>query len=216
MFGPDPYKKGQIIEVTINEGRIFERCFSAAICDEREATRASACILELPHLELHPGMFVSNPRRRYCVVVDVIPPLPIATIGEGPRITVFLIPELPSVPLELVSLAHDMHRLLPLERSSTNGVGCDTVNAIRHIPEHVLCIPIRIYPQQVKRILKGTHVTPDSLGKLESHITSLGWFPVIKYAYDENIDDSICGGITDIRFFDMDLGRVFSLSELVY
>ncbi len=188
------FSEGEIVEVSINESKIIERCLIPVDMQPAETIDKFVGTVNLKALELDMTMFFDPCVTRLCVVVNVEPSIIPEKIDAnlGPPITVVLITtfDIYNTPyLNRVAASGSLSRFIPT-RSFVEHF--DSPNPLENegmMRGYILCIPIRVYPYYLKQLKTSVHVGPHNVSRLQSYIASLGDLSVIKLSEDDDYDN---------------------------
>jgi hypothetical protein len=127
-------------------------------------------------------MFFKSTTSRPCIVVDVQPRPDVQLPGELPTITIVLITGFDGKPLNEVMAESEFKRIIPIIPTGTHpgpGIAINTIpewmpHPKRKTPSYVLCIPIKVYAQNLRRFDEPLGLDHQNLQKLKLHILFLG------------------------------------------
>ena len=135
-------------------------------------------------LEYERPMFNRNTTWRPCIVVDIQPQSEQPVMKAPPPITIVLITSFDGKPLNEVMAEEEFKRIMSIHPSlvypktagaiETMPAWDSKENEKGKIPSYVLCIPIKVYPQNLTDIDADLKLDDRNLQKLQLHLFSLG------------------------------------------
>ena len=127
-------------------------------------------------------MFFKNATARPCIVLSV-EPRPLQQLPEeSPTITIVLITGFDGKALNEVMAEDDFKRIMPIRPTLAHLKAAAPIATTpewiphdkRRTPSYVLCIPIKVYAQNLRRFDEPVRLDHQNLEKLKVHILSLG------------------------------------------
>lgn len=177
---------GKVLSVSINQSRLLNKYITpansvATTPVENSPTHDDISTLGL---KLEQAFFFKNTTSRPCIVVDVKRDYDWSIIGSDPPITIVLITGFDGKDLTNVMAEDEFKRVMPIAPSSAQRGTAEplrttpewTPHTKRKTPSYVLCIPLMVYPQNLKQFedSDSVHLDDQNLEKLKVHILSLG------------------------------------------
>jgi len=167
-------------------------------------------------LQLEQLMFYKNTTERPCIVVDVQRDFDWTVLGENPPITIVLITGFGGQPLDEVMAEEEFKRVMPIRPTPSLPGTAAPINTTpewmphskRKVPTYVLCIPIKVYAQNLRRPDDSVHLDAQNLQMLKLPIISLGGISANADYEDLEEDDS------DDDVTCEDFNRIFSWDEI--
>jgi hypothetical protein len=165
-------------------------------------------------------MFYKNTTSRPCIVVDVQRDYDWTVIEGVPPITIVLITGFDGKPLNEVMAESEFKRIIPISPTATHPGTGRAINTIpewmphpkRKIPSYVLCIPIKVYAQNLRRFDEPLGLDPQNLEKLKLHILFLG--EVVANADFVDLEDDGEDDEDDLEVNYEDLNRTVTWDEI--
>jgi hypothetical protein len=196
---------GQVLSVSINQSKLRKKYLtpvgsSPTTPVENSPTHIDLSTLGLPLEQL---MFFKNTTSRPCIVVDVQRDYDWTVIEGAPPITIVLITGFDGKPLNEVMAESEFKRIISIIPTATHpgtGTAINTIPAWmphpkRKITSYVLCIPIKVYAQNLRRFEEPLGLDPQNFEKLKLHILFLGEavanadFVDLEEEWDDDEDD---------------------------
>lgn len=207
LFSPsvDSPLIGQVLSVSINQSKLMKKYLTPVGSSPTTPVENSPTHIDLSTLglQLEQLMFCKNATARPCIVVDVQPRPLVQLPEELPTITIVLITGFDGKPLNEVMAESEFKRVIPIFPTATHPGTGTAINTIpewmphpkRKIPSYVLCIPIKVYAQNLRRFDEPLGLDPQNLEKLKLHILFLGEivanadFVDLEEEWDDDEDD---------------------------
>jgi hypothetical protein len=174
---------GQVLSVSINQSKLMKMYLTPVGSLPTTPVENSPTPIDLSTLglQLEQLMFYKNTTSRPCIVVDV--QRDYNSVIEGvPLITIVLITGFDGKPLNEVMAEEEFKRVIPIRPTPSLPGTAAPINTTpewmphpkRKIPSYVLCIPIKVYAQNLRRFDEPLGIDPQNLEKLKLHILFLG------------------------------------------
>ena len=165
-------------------------------------------------------MFSRNTTARPCIVVHVDPRPLEQLLGELPTITIVLITGFGGRPLDEVMAKEEFKRVMPICPTPPLPGTATPINTTpewvphskRKVPSYILCIPIKVYIQSLRRPDGSVQLDGQNVRKLKSHILALGGISANADFEDLEEDDSD----DDVEVSCGDFNRIVSWDEIVF
>ena len=194
---------GQVLSVSINQSKLMKKYLTPFGSSPTIPNSPTHTDLSTLGLQLEQLMFCKNTTSRPCIVVDVQPRPLVQLPEELPTITIVLITGFDGKPLNEVMAEEELKWVIPIIPTATHpgtGTAISTIpewmpHPNRKIPTYVLCIPIKVYAQNLRRFDEPLGLDPQNLEKLKLHILFLGEivanadFVDLKEEWDDDEDD---------------------------
>lgn len=154
-------------------------------------------------LELDRGMFVKSTARP-CIIVEVEEAYEWTALNQKPPITVVLVTGFDGKDMQEVLIPDEYKRVMPIcPTKSLDGMAPSIntnpewmSNPKHKTPSYILCIPIKVYPENLRRMEDTVGLDPENLKTLKSHLFSLGKISANADFFDhdeyDDHDDDIC------------------------
>jgi hypothetical protein len=196
---------GQVLSVSINQSKLMKKYLTPVGSSPTTPVENSPTHIDLSTLglQLEQLMFCKNATARPCVVVDVQRDYDSTVTEIVPSFTIVLITGFDGKPLNEVMAEEELKRVIPIFPTATHPGTGTAINTIpewmphpkRKIPSYVLCIPIKVYAQNLRRFDEPLGLDPQNLEKLKLHILFLGEivanadFVDLEEEWDDDQDD---------------------------
>ena len=175
---------GQVLSVSINQSKLMKKYLTPVGSSSTTPVENSPTHIDLSTLglQLEQLMFYKNTTSRPCIVVDVQRDYDSTVTEIIPSFTIVLITGFDGKPLNEVMAESEFNRIIPIIPTSSHpgtGTAINTIPAWiphpkRKIPSYVLCIPIKVYAQNLRRFEEPLGLDAQNLEKLKLHILFLG------------------------------------------
>jgi hypothetical protein len=188
---------GKVVSVSINQNKLMKKYLTPVGSAPTTPVESSPSPIDFSSLgvEWESSMFYKNVTQRPCIVVDVQRRSEVPMPGETPPITIVLITGFDGKPLDEVVSEEDYKRVVsiqptPVIPSSTDSLSLRTTpewlpHPKRKVPSYVLCIPIKVFPQNIRFFDDSLELDDQNLKKLKSHLIFLGGLKA-----NADVDDS--------------------------
>ena len=190
---------GQVLSITINQRKLIKKYLTPVGRSPTTPVENSPTNIDLATIGLQlEQIFYKNPTARPCIVVDV-QPRPLEQLPEErPTITIVLITGFDGKPLGEVMAEEEFKRVMPIRPTpSLSGTAApisttpEWMSHEKHkIPSYVLCIPIKVYANNLRRFEDSFQLDEQNLQKLKLHILALGGIHANADFVDSEEDDS--------------------------
>ncbi|KAJ2985958.1 hypothetical protein HDV02_000277 [Globomyces sp. JEL0801] len=175
---------GQIHSVSINQSKLMWKYLTpvGSTCSTPVEQSPTHVDLSTIVLKLDQTMFYKNTTSRPCIILSVDPRPVMPFPEEPPSITIVLITGFSGKPLNEVMAEEEFKRVMPIAPTSGHlktappiSTTADwAVNLNHKVPSYVLCIPLKVYPQNIRLFEESVQLDAQNLEKLKMHILSLG------------------------------------------
>jgi hypothetical protein len=173
---------GQVLSVSINQSKLMKKYLTPVGSSPTTPVENSPTHIYSLGLQLEQLMFYKNTTSRPCIVVDVQRGYDSTVTEMVPSFTVVLITGFDGKPLNEVMAESEFKRIIPISPTAIHSGTGPAINTIpewmphpkRKIPSYVLCIPIKVYAQNLRRFDEPLGLDPQNLEKLKLHILFLG------------------------------------------
>ncbi|KAK5670824.1 hypothetical protein QVD99_002593 [Batrachochytrium dendrobatidis] len=176
---------GKVLSVSINQNKLIKKYLTPVGSSPTTPVGNPSTPIDLSTLglELEQLMFWKNTTARPCIVIDVQRRSEQSFLEESPPITIVLITGFDGKPLNEVMAEEEFKRVMPIRPTPSLPGTATPINTTPEwipgnpkgkIPSYVLCIPIKVCVQNLRRIETELKVDAQNLEKLKLHILSLG------------------------------------------
>jgi hypothetical protein len=212
---------GKVLSVSINQSKSMKKYLTPVGSSPTTPIENSPTPIDISTLglQLEQLMFYKNTTARPCIVVHV-EPRPLEQLPEEPpTITIVLITGFGGLPLDEVMAEEEFKRVMPICPTPSLRGTAAPINTTpewmphskRKVPSYVLCIPIKVYAQNLRRLDDSVQLDAQNLQMLKLHILSLGGISDNADFEDLEEDDSD----DDVEVSCEDFNRIVSWDEIV-
>ncbi|KAJ1513379.1 hypothetical protein HMI54_003033 [Coelomomyces lativittatus] len=218
---------GKVLSVSINQSKLIRKYLTPVGSSPATPIENSATPIDLSSLslQLESAIFYKSTTLRPCIVIDVQHRIEQPLPEEPPPITIVLITGFDGKPLNEVMSEDELKRVMPIYPTVVQPKTASVIHTIPEwgsqenpkgkIPSYVLCIPIKVYPQNLHFIETEVKVDYQNLQMLKLHILALGRINANADFKDlEENDSDSNDSDDDIEVSYQDVNRIISWDEI--
>jgi hypothetical protein len=175
---------GKVLSVSINQSKLLKKYLTPVGSSPTTPVENSLTPVDISTLglKLEQLMYYKNTTSRPCIVVNVQRDYDWMVIEGDPPITIVLITGFDGKPLNEVMAEEEFKRVMPITPTPAQLGTAMPINTTpewiphpkRKIPSYVLCIPLKVYPQNLRRFEESVRLDALNLEKLKLYILGLG------------------------------------------
>lgn len=190
---------GQVLSITINQSKLIKKYLTPVGSSPTTPVENSPTNIDLATIGLQlDQLFYKNTTARPCIVVDVQRDYDFTLSEIVPSFTIVLITGFDGKPLGEVMAEEEFKRVMPIHPTTSLSGTAAPINttpewmshAKHKIPSYVLCIPIKVYAQNLRRFEDSFQLDEQNLQKLKLHILALGGINANADFVDSEEEDS--------------------------